>query len=363
MTLVFLGITLMLGMFLLIRKIAVRADEAAMEREADRYGRKITDLLLRDLSEEQDRKEVRARLWRRVHAGDISAMNAELSAGPFWRRRERRKAVWLVLEKIGRDVSGGVTERVTNLFEQLGFVEEAIGQLHSGRWWKRARACRRLGFMRSQGALFPLVGLLQDPEEGVREAAADALIDTIGAERAIGPILQNVRAVSDWFSIKLSASILAAGLPALEHLIGTLDSPYSSLRVFAARMLGELRDPAALPALMDRLPKMDHVMKMEALRSLGKIGDQRVYRVLTRYLADSRAQMRIAAVEALGFLGSPEVVWRLEALLLSDELMVRRSAAAVLARLEGPGKNVLQNLASRKDPLVRSLVEEVLDAA
>jgi hypothetical protein len=35
----------------------------------------------------------------------------------------------------------------------------------------------------------------------------------------------------------------------------------------------------------------------------------------------------------------------------------------VLARLEGPGKIALQKLALRKDPLVRGLAEEVLDAA
>ena len=362
-TLVFFVATLLLALFLLVRKIVVQADDSATGREADRFRPRLTALLLEDLAEDQDRREVRARLWRRVHGQEIGLCAQELSSGPIWRRSERRKAVWSILEKVGLEVSGGVTERVTILLEQFGYVDDAIRDLSSRRWWVRVRACRRLGLMRSQRAFFPLVGLLHDREEIVREAASDALIETIGVDRAIGPILHNIRVISTWFSIKLSAAILTAGSSACEPLIEALDSRFASVRLFAVRMLGELKEPAALPFLLQRIEKMDIRIRIACLLSLGKIGDRSVYQVLLRDLSHPRPQVRKAAVEALGVLGSPDALQWLEPLMLSDELPVRQAVAAALACLEEPGKSVLQKMAERRDPLVRGLAQEILDAA
>ncbi len=362
-TFIFFVATLLIALFLLARKIAVQADDSATGREVDRFRLRLTTLLLEDLDEDQDRREVRARLWRRLYADKIRSCAQDLSSGPFWRRNERRKAVWTILEKIGLEVSGGVTERVTILFEQFGYVDEAIRDLSSRRWWRRVRGCRRLGLMRSQRAFFPLVGLLHDREQIVRETASDALIETIGVERAITPILHNVQVISTWFSIKLSAAILSAGSSACEPLIESLDSHFRSVRRFAVRMLGELKDPAAFPYLLQHMQKMDVATRIACLFSLGKIGDQRVYHELVRHLSDPHPMVRKATVEALGILGSPDALPWLEALMQSDELPVRRAVAAALACLEEPGRSVLQKMARGNDTLVRSLAEEVLDAA
>jgi HEAT repeat protein len=362
-TALFLAATVALGLFLVGRKAAVYAGERGIARAAAEYREKITALLMRDLPEWEDRREVRARLWRRMHAAEISALADEIACGSFRRRRQKRNAVWTVLEEIARDVSGAMGDRLTIVFEKLGFVTEAIELLKDRRWWRRAHACRRLGVMRSQQSLFVLVGALHDKEELVRREAADALIEVIGVARAIGPILQNIRSISNWLSIRLSAAILAAGPVVRDHLIASLDSPHRSLRVFAVRMLGELRDPEALPALLERLEGMETASKAESLCALGVIGGESVFPVLVSHLADSNGRIRLAAIEGLGSLGSPLAAPWLRKIILSGDTGIRRAAAEALAQLDGEGRMVLESVAAGDDPVGRAIAEEVLDCA
>jgi HEAT repeat protein len=358
-----LAVTVALGLFLVARKVAVYADQNAIAGATEEYRRRISALLLRDLPDDDDRREVRARLWRRVHAQEIAALADHVASGSRRRRRQRRLAVWTVLQEIERDVSGGMGERLTIIFERLGFVAEAIRELKDRRLYRRAHACRRLGVMRSQQSLFALVGSLQDDEELVRREASDALIEVIGVAQAIGPILQNIRSVSNWFSIRLSAAILSAGSAARDHLVSSLDSPYRSLRVFAARMLGELRDHEALPPLLERLEGMETAVKAEALCALGMIGGESVYPVLVSHLAEDNLRIRAAAVAGLGSLGSPRAAPHLLAVMMSGDLEIRRAAAEALAKLSGAGRQVLEGVASGKDPVGRAIAEEVLDCA
>ena len=77
----------------------------------------------------------------------------------------------------------------------------------------------------------------------------------------------------------------------------------------AARILGEIGDPRAVPVLKMALQDYDQrtTLKQDALRSLGTIGDQSavpaIGRLLDRSLNTADAELRMAAVEALGKMG------------------------------------------------------------
>src|SRR6185312_3197820 len=84
-------------------------------------------------------------------------------------------------------------------------------------------------------------------------------------------------------------------LPALLALVLRSDSPYT--QAFAAKGLGALKDPAAVPVL---LPLVDTARSntapvIEAIRALGKIGDPRTAPPL---LAVLRAPATVPTVRA-----------------------------------------------------------------
>lgn len=97
-------------------------------------------------------------------------------------------------------------------------------------------------------------------------------------------------------------------LDRIMEIVSRQDYPYATRRK-AARILGEIGDPRAVPVLKMALQDYDQrtTLKQDALRSLGAIGDQGaapdIGRLLDRSLNTADAELRMAAVEALGKMG------------------------------------------------------------
>ena len=97
-------------------------------------------------------------------------------------------------------------------------------------------------------------------------------------------------------------------LDRIMEIVSRQDYPYATRRK-AARILGEIGDPRAVPVLKMALQDYDQrtTLKQDALRSLGAIGDQGaapdIGRLLDRSLNTADAELRMAAVEALGQMG------------------------------------------------------------
>lgn len=91
-------------------------------------------------------------------------------------------------------------------------------------------------------------------------------------------------------------------------IVSRPDYPYATRRK-AARILGEIGDPRAVPVLTMALNDYEQrtTLKQDALRALGAIGDERatpeIGRLLDRSLNTADAELRMAAVEALGLMG------------------------------------------------------------
>lgn len=97
----------------------------------------------------------------------------------------------------------------------------------------------------------------------------------------------------------------------LAEIVARGDYPYAT-RKNAARVLGELGEPRALPALVTALNEYDQrtTLKEAALVALGQIGDpaavEPIGRLLDRSLADPSAELRLAAIPVLGRLGGEQ---------------------------------------------------------
>ena len=102
-----------------------------------------------------------------------------------------------------------------------------------------------------------------------------------------------------------------AQLDRIMEIVSRQDYPYATRRK-AARILGEIGDPRAVPVLKMALQGYDQrtTLKQDALRALGTIGDQSaaldIGRLLDRSLNTADSELRMAAIEALGQMGGTQ---------------------------------------------------------
>jgi HEAT repeat protein len=141
----------------------------------------------------------------------------------------------------------------------------------------RAGLCDVLGFRHEPTAVPVLVEMLDDPDPGVRSAAADALAK-IGNPEA-GPALE------DRFRTELSSevrSMLAAALgavgrtQAISLLIESLNDPWEVLRGCAAWSLGHLKALEAEDALTQAVKREQNAYsKTQLERALSEMRSER----------------------------------------------------------------------------------------
>lgn len=99
-----------------------------------------------------------------------------------------------------------------------------------------------------------------------------------------------------------------AQLDRIMEIVSRQDYPYATRRK-AARILGEIGDPRAVPVLKMALQDYDQrtTLKQDALCALGIIGDQSaaldIGRLLNYSLNTADSELRMAAIEALGQMG------------------------------------------------------------
>ena len=116
-------------------------------------------------------------------------------------------------------------------------VEPLIELLESGLWYTRSAAASSLGRMALPLAAVPLTTLLRDPNRTVRDAARDALVLLCGNEMGLFAVADAIR-----------------GLPERAQSFA-LDGIQSRDPERYERVLGLLREPAALDAAARRLPE------------------------------------------------------------------------------------------------------------
>jgi hypothetical protein len=118
-----------------------------------------------------------------------------------------------------------------------------------------------------------------------------------------------------------------------------LEAQIAADRYYAAHLLGDLRDPRAVPILVP--PLNDREVSAIVPWSLGEIGDKRAIAPLIDALDDSNPSIRVLAIYALETLHAKEAVPRLIALLDDHEkshfgagVSVADAAGAAIAKLK-----------------------------
>jgi hypothetical protein len=140
---------------------------------------------------------------------------------------------------------------------------------------------------------------------------------------------------------QMHSKYLAGDQAQLDRLIevaGRPDYPYATRRQ-AARVLGQIGDPRAVPALLGVLEEYDQrtTLKEEAMKALGAIGDRSaaepIGRLLDRSLSEPMSELRLAALASLGALGGPKAAGILVNALRYYDLLI-------LQKEQGPRRGV-----------------------
>ncbi|MGA7161256.1 MAG: HEAT repeat domain-containing protein [Bacteroidota bacterium] len=350
LTLAVIFVVTIVGLTLLVKKITHRFRDDRQSRLHHFFSRKVNVII-------HDQHEILTAHTSEFSSPLVDDLKQYLQDVAWGRKRGERQALQDVMVEEARNLVGESRKRLTQLFVELGFVDEEVRDLNSSRWWIRAKACRTISVMRPAIAIDPLILLLQDREPEVRMEAAMALVEIAGAD-ALRPLLSHLKIITRWMSLQLSRAILGMGSEVVPDLIKGTESESASIKSFCVEMLGAIGDISAVEPLKVLMRSADDDLKCRALTAIGLLGDASGLPLILEYCRSDNEEVRKSAVSALGSLGAPEAVPLLAELLASDSVDVRLAAGESLSRLGTQGEIALRELAVASDELGRKLARQ-----
>ncbi len=236
-------------------------------------------------------------------------------------------------------------------------VKPLISLLRRGDVKSRVQAATALGRIGDETAVGPLISVLGEADKGLRNAASESLarIGDHAFEQMRSALTRDNLRIRD----AVSQAFCSAGERSTEWLLELLQSPDADVRARTVRILGIIRDPAALEALVATLLNDSrHSVRNMAAWALGELGDQRAVEPLLDTLRDPEMGIQHSLSGwALGRLRMHMPIERLFGLLADEKPVIRWRAALTLGIL-GDEAAVDPLLAALGDPdsLVRMRV-------
>jgi HEAT repeat protein len=210
-------------------------------------------------------------------------------------------------------------------------IDGLIEALRSDNGLTRQRAALALGDLGGARTTEPLIRALGDPMTAVREAAADSL--AMLGSAAVGPLVELIE------SPEASGRYEEPGAPegtatvtGPEGQTWEIETRRDLRRVYAAAILGEIGDPAAVKPLVGALRDASDDLRCHAAGALAKFGSEAV-EPLTAMLTEPDPEVRIVAAGVLGDTSDPAAVEPLVAALRDKNPDVRGAAGGALFRV------------------------------
>jgi hypothetical protein len=151
----------------------------------------------------------------------------------------------------------------------------------------------------AQPSLETLVKALDDPNDNVRHMAISALSDMKNPAAVPALLLARRKAEREWKGV-IDRALADLVAPAnVDVLIQTMTDPDPDMRNLAVRLLGEVPDPRSYEPLSAVLNDKDGNLKLVAVQSLGKVGDGRAVEDLLPLLDGDDAMLRDESHKAL----------------------------------------------------------------
>ncbi len=159
----------------------------------------------------------------------------------------------------------------------------------------------------------PLIGALDDEDAEVREWAVRVL--STGSDARVQPALLNRLpvetddAVNEWIVRSLDVDG-----PAVDALVGALNSENAEVRQWAVRGLSGVGDARAVDAIIATLDDQDDEVREWSVRALGGVRDERAVDALIAMLNDRNDDIREWSVRGLGVCGNDRAAGALDAM-------------------------------------------------
>ncbi len=171
----------------------------------------------------------------------------------------------------------GLTDILRDLYDSTNLTDHYIRLLEkSNSWKKRAFSCEKLGRIGSVKAVPSLLSTVRDVEnedEDVRSSALRAL-GRIRDPRAIPFLVEALGSPETWLPPRIAEILVMIGKETIEPLIRELSHFESEGRwAWAAEILGTLEAESAAEALMASLMDASPEVRAKVAGALGKIKD------------------------------------------------------------------------------------------
>ncbi|GLV59654.1 hypothetical protein KDH_64800 [Dictyobacter sp. S3.2.2.5] len=267
--------------------------------------------------------------------------------------RERRweKAIDALLALLSSQDTRAVQNMILAL-QEIGSpaVPRLIERLNNPSDVVRVRVVQILSEARDFRALDPLLRLLADPQQSVRQQVAHAL--QVYAPESIPGLIERILTDADDVIADRASTILESiGEPAVDPIIEALSTAVSGRTRFLVQILEHLRDARAVPALIQLLnqPRLDQLVTIAIIRALCQFSDVRVVTPLLKLLSVSNTMVYEAAIQALSQLGLVAFPGLVEALDTTNETVATPRVRRALMMMEPfPGEQLIDVLEQRR---------------
>ncbi len=252
-------------------------------------------------------------------------------------------------------------------------IGRLIAQIKNGETAEREAAATALGDIVNEQVLPPVLALLNDEQNEVRQYATLVLAwlsvsrDTDWFVRAHrkqvqGPLIQ---ALLDQEGKVRAAAAQALGRwgdeQAVEPLLRAIQEKDDEVRKQVVETLGDLKDERAVEPLLNTFLTDDDVrVRAAAAQSLGNFEDSRAVDKLIQALQDKQSQVRRDAAEMLSWLRDERAIDALLLALQDQDREVREWAIEALWELcEGKGDDLSAGVSEKmREPLLQALQDE-----
>jgi HEAT repeat protein len=203
--------------------------------------------------------------------------------------------------------------RLARAFDDLGFTDRHIDVLRNSlSWERRAMAAERLGKIGSARAVYPLlmtVRDVKDEDSDVRGAALRAL-GRIRDPAAIPELIEALGTPEASLPQRIAEILVRFGNATVDSLCRELRNRESEVRrMWAAEILGWLGNAEAGVPLIDALGDVNPEVRAKSAGALGKLSESRaIDRLLEMLLSDPIPFVRTRVAQALGAIGNPRVI-------------------------------------------------------
>jgi len=270
------------------------------------------------------------------------------------------------LSRYQATLAGREAETLRELYLGVGLTESLPGRLRHRHPKVRAQAAQEVGIFRLQDRLNDLVPLLKDPAPFVTHLAAHSLAhsgDLVYAKPVVDWVLREERYQRERL-LRVMEGFGPALLPWLEtHLAPPSVAPEPW--VLYALLAASHRHRDSTPRLLDLLDTPQVDIQASAMKALAALADPLTYRRVAPFATHEAWPVRAQAARALGLIGGPEAIPALLGLIADPVYEVRRNAAQGLADLGHAGQAALTWLADdpAADRFARDMAQERLEWA